>query len=105
MQSVISPNRRVGFVDSIVFASLGLLANDRSQNHLMARADWPKSLNDCVHPLPKMLLWTAKALIFSMGRLMQMPDSFRRIAATKKKEVRVLAVREVLSLLRVRQAQ
>lgn len=56
MQSVISPNRRVGFVDSIVFASLGLLANDRSQNHLMARADWPKSLNDCVHPLPKMLL-------------------------------------------------
>lgn len=105
MQNVRSPNRRVGFVDSIVFAPLGLLANDRSQNHLMARADWPKSLNDCVHPLPKMLLWTAKALIFPMGRLMQMPNSFHRIASTKKKEVRVLAVRGVLSLLRVRQAR
>ena len=63
MQNVSSPNRQVGqvgFVDSIVFAPLGLFVNDRSRNHSMARADWPKSLNDCVHPLPRMLYGTRK---------------------------------------------
>lgn len=104
MQNVRSPNRRVGFVDSIIFAPLGLLVNDRSQNHLMARADWLKSLNDCMHPLPKMLSWTAKALIFPMGGLMRMPNSFHRAKVTKKKEVRVLPVHGISLFRRGRQA-
>ena len=92
MQNVRSPNRRVGFVDSIVLAPLGLLVTNRSQNHSMARADWPKSLKDCSHPLPKMLFWTAKALIFPMGGLMQIPNGFHRAEATKKKEIRARPV-------------
>ena len=104
MQNVTSPNRPVGFVDSIVFAPLGLLMTDRLQNHLMARTDWPKLLSDCMHLLPKMLLWTAKALIFPMGGLMQMPNSFHRAKATRKKEVRVLPVRGMSLFRRGRQA-
>lgn len=105
MQNVRSPNRPVGFVDSIVFAPLGLLMTDRSQNYLMAQADWPKSLNDCMHPLPKMLLWTVKALIFPTGGLMPLPNSFHRAKATKKKEVRVLPVRGMSLFRRGRQAK
>ena len=81
--------RPVEFVEAIVFAPCGLFVMDRSRNHPVARADGPKSLNDCVHPMPKMLLWTAKALIFPMGGSMRMPNSFHRAKATKKKEVRV----------------
>ena len=104
MRNVRSPNRPAGFVDSIVFAPLGLLVTDRSQNHLMARADWLKSLNDCMHPLPKMLSWTAKALIFPIRGLMRMPNSFHRAQATKKKEVRVLPVRGISLFRSGRQA-
>lgn len=62
MQNVRSPNRLVGFVEAIVFASRGLFVTNRPRNHSVARAAWPKFPNDCAHPLLKMPLQIAKAL-------------------------------------------